>query len=192
GGDTRQAIAQKIARQADLILFVIAGDLTQLEYTALSELHRAGKPILVVFNKTDQFPMTDRDQIVTMIQQDRLAGLIPPENIVMAAAAPLVTQAIRQADGSIHTHRERGAADVEALKLKILEILQREGKALVAINTLLYADDINEQVVAKNWRCAIALPMTPFGKQSLPSRLPLPSIQLPLWTYSAVPLLMWP
>lgn len=149
GGDTRQAIAQKIARQADLILFVIAGDLTQLEYTALSELHRAGKPILVVFNKTDQFPMTDRDQIVTMIQQDRLAGLIPPENIVMAAAAPLVTQAIRQADGSIHTHRERGAADVEALKLKILEILQREGKALVAINTLLYADDINEQVVAK-------------------------------------------
>ena len=119
GGDTRQAIAHNIARQADLILFVIAGDLTQLEYTALSELHRAGKPILVVFNKTDQFPLTDREQIVKMIQQDRLAGLIPPENIVMAAAAPLVTQASRQADGSIHTHRERGAADVEALKLKI-------------------------------------------------------------------------
>jgi hypothetical protein len=33
------------------------------------------------------------------------------------------------------------------LKLKILEILHREGKSLVALNTMLYADDVNEQLV---------------------------------------------
>jgi GTPase len=147
GGEERQAIAQKIAHQADLILFVIAGDLTQLEYTALSELHRAGKPILLVFNKIDQYPPNDREQILSTLQKNRLTDLLPASNMVTAAAAPLVTQAVRAADGRLSTHTERGLPDVTALKLKILEILQREGKALVALNTLLYADEINQQVV---------------------------------------------
>jgi uncharacterized protein (DUF697 family) len=38
---------------------------------------------------------------------------------------------------------------VEDLKLKILEILHREGKSLVALNTMLYADDVNEQLVKR-------------------------------------------
>jgi GTPase len=149
GGDARQAIAQKIAHQADLILFVIAGDLTQLEYTALSELHRAGKPILLVFNKVDQFPLSDRQQILTTLQGDRLSDLLPASHMVTAAAAPLITRAVRGADGQLKTSIERGAPDVTALKLKMLEILQREGKALVALNTLLYADELNQQVVAQ-------------------------------------------
>lgn len=149
GGDERQAIAQKIAHQADLILFVIAGDLTQLEYDALSELRQAGKPILLVFNKVDQYPQSDRDQILTTLREERLADLLPPENMVITAAAPLVTQAVRDANGKLSTHTERGLPDISALKLKILEILHREGKALVALNTLLYADEINEQVVAQ-------------------------------------------
>ncbi len=148
-GEARQAIAQKIAHQADLILFVIAGDLTQLEYTALSELRRAGKPILLVLNKVDQYPAFDREQILTTLRQDRLADLLPPDNLVAAAAAPLITQAARSAEGALTMQTERGTPDVSALKLKILKILQREGKALVALNTLLYADEINQQVVAE-------------------------------------------
>ncbi|MEL6902363.1 MAG: DUF697 domain-containing protein [Cyanobacteria bacterium J06606_4] len=147
GGEKRQAIARQIARQADLILFVIAGDMTQLEHDALSELCHAGKPVLLVFNKVDQYPPADRAQILTKLQQAHLADLLPAENILIAAAAPLVNRAIRQADGQLKTHLERGAADVGQLKLKILDILQREGKALVALNTLLYADEISAQVV---------------------------------------------
>ncbi|MEL7067068.1 MAG: DUF697 domain-containing protein [Cyanobacteria bacterium J06581_3] len=146
-GDRRQAIAHKIARQADLILFVIAGDLTQLEHNALRELCQAGKPVLLVFNKTDQYPTADQQQILEKLQREHLTGLLPPENVVVAAAAPLIVQARRQSDGTIQTHRERGQANVAALKLRILEILQREGKALIALNTLLYADDVNERVV---------------------------------------------
>lgn len=149
GGDRRQAIAQKVARQADLILFVIAGDLTQLEHTALSELHQAGKPILLVLNKADQYLERDRTQILTTLKSERLTDLLPPDHIVITAAAPLVRKAIRSADGIIQTSTERGQPDIAALKLKILDILQREGKALVALNTLLYADEINEQVVAQ-------------------------------------------
>lgn len=149
GGDRRQAIAQKVARQADLILFVIAGDLTQLEYTALSELHRAGKPILLVFNKSDQYLESDRAQILQTLQSERLKKLLPPNRIVIAAAAPIVRKATRSADGRLQTYAERGQPDVTELKLQILDILQREGKALIALNTLLYADEINEQVVAQ-------------------------------------------
>ena len=149
GGDRRQAIAQKVARQADLILFVIAGDLTQLEHTALSELHQAGKPILLVFNKADQYLESDRTQILQMLQSERLETLGLGDRIVTTAAAPLIKKATRSAEGAIQMHTERGTPDVAALKLKILEILQREGKALVALNTLLYADEINEQVVAQ-------------------------------------------
>ena len=38
---------------------------------------------------------------------------------------------------------------IEDLKLKILEILDREGKSLVALNTMLCAGDINEQLVQR-------------------------------------------
>ena len=151
GGDRRQAIAQKVARQADLILFVAAGDLTQLEHTALSELHQAGKPILLVFNKADQYLESDRAQILQTLQAERLKDLLPPERIVVTAAAPLVRKATRSADGTLRTQIERGQPDVATLKLQILEILQREGKALIALNTLLYADEINEQVVAQKF-----------------------------------------
>ena len=146
-GDKRQAIAHKIALQADLILFVISGDLTQLEFDALSELCRAGKPVLLVFNKTDQYRGGDQTLILDKLRTEHVAELLPPDNIVMAAAAPIVTSATRQADGSIKAHRQRGVADINALKLRILQILQREGKALVALNTLLYADDVNQKVV---------------------------------------------
>ena len=146
-GDQRQAIAQKIARQADLILFVVASDLTQLEHDALRELYQAGKPVLLVFNKSDQYAPSDRAQILEKIQTTHIANRLPVENVVIAAAAPLIKKALKQPDGQLITSTERGPADVSALKLRILEILQREGKALLALNTLLYADDINQQVV---------------------------------------------
>lgn len=147
GGEQRQVIAHKIARQSDLILFVISGDLTQLEHDALTHLYQAGKPILLVFNKVDQYASTDSQDILTRLKDVHLDGLIPSENIVTTAAAPLITQAIRKADGTFTRKTERGTADISALKLKILEILHREGKALVALNTMLYADEINQQVI---------------------------------------------
>ncbi|MEO0869738.1 MAG: YcjF family protein, partial [Cyanobacteria bacterium J06642_11] len=42
-----------------------------------------------------------------------------------------------------------GNPDIQALKLKILDVLDREGKALIALNTLLYMDDIQTKLVAR-------------------------------------------
>jgi GTPase SAR1 family protein len=43
-GQARAQMARNVARQADLILFVVAGDITRTEYQALCELRQAQKP----------------------------------------------------------------------------------------------------------------------------------------------------
>ncbi|MEA5551937.1 GTP-binding protein [Anabaena cylindrica UHCC 0172] len=148
-GETRAALAEQIAKQADLILFVITADMTKMEHEALSQLREAGKPIILVFNKVDQYPEADRMAIYHKIRDERVRELVSPDEIVMSAASPLVKTAVCRADGSRGVQLRTGDAQVDELKLKILEILQREGKALVALNSMLYADTVNEQVVQR-------------------------------------------
>jgi len=148
-GETREALAHQVARQVDLILFMIAGDMTKVEFDALSQLREVGKPMLLVFNKIDQYPEADRQEIYRKIRDERVKQLLSPEEIVMVAASPLVAQAVRRADGSMNVQRRPGKPQVDELKLKILEILHREGKSLVALNSMLYADDVNERVVSR-------------------------------------------
>ena len=148
-GETREKIARQVAQQVDLLLFVIAGDITQVEYDALSQLREAGKPMLLVFNKIDQYPEADRQAIYEKIRDERVKELLSPDEIVMAAASPLIAKAIRRPDGTLSAEITRGEPKIEELKLKILEILDREGKSLVALNTMLYAGDINEKLVRR-------------------------------------------
>jgi small GTP-binding protein len=148
-GETREALARKIAKQVDLILFVVAGDITKVEYNALSQLREAGKPMILVFNKIDQYPEADRLAIYHKIRDERVKELLSPDEIVMVAASPLLTETVKGSDGRVKMQRYRGKSQVEVLKLKILEILHREGKSLVALNTMLYADEVNEQVLQR-------------------------------------------
>jgi GTPase len=148
-GETRAKLAANIAKQADLILFVISGDMTKLEFEALSQLREVGKPILLVFNKVDQYPEADRMAIYDKIRNERVKELLSPSEIVMAAASPIVRSLIQRDDGTRTVQLRTGKSKIEDLKLKILEILHREGKALVALNTMIYADDVNEQVVQR-------------------------------------------
>ncbi|MEO0539649.1 MAG: GTP-binding protein [Cyanobacteria bacterium P01_A01_bin.105] len=147
-GEQRQDLAQRVAQQADLILFVVAGDLTQLEYEALQQLHQAQKPILLVLNKADQFLGSDRQQILDKLRQQVQSLHIPPEQVLTAAAAPLLAKMV-DVNGKRQVQRQRGQAQVNDLKLTMLTILQREGKALVALNSLLYADHLNQQLVER-------------------------------------------
>ncbi|MBF2026103.1 MAG: DUF697 domain-containing protein [Oscillatoriales cyanobacterium C42_A2020_001] len=148
-GEAREALARQIAQQADLILFIIAGDMTKVEYQALSQLRQASKPIILVFNKIDQYPDTDRLTIYHKIRDERVKELLSPDEIVMAAASPLVAKAVRRPDGRVAAQLSAGTPQVDELKLKILEILDREGKSLVAINSMLFADDVNERLVER-------------------------------------------
>lgn len=148
-GESRERLAKEIAQQTDLILFVIAGDLSKVEYEALAQLREVGKPMILVFNKIDQYPEVDRQAIYQKIRDERVKELLSPEEIVMVAASPLVTELQKDSSGNYQRRQYRGAAQVTELQLKIVEILQREGKSLVALNTLLCADTVQEKLIER-------------------------------------------
>ena len=100
-GKTQADLAYRLADQVDLILFVIAGDLNQVEYDAIAELKQRGKPLLLVFNKIDQYPQLDRLAIYSKISDQRVKDLISPTEIVMIAAAPVELRGKVSEDGSI-------------------------------------------------------------------------------------------
>jgi GTPase len=153
GGEVREALAQDVARHADLILFVVSGDMQRREVEALRELREAQKPIILVFNQIDRYPELDRDQIYAKIKDERVKHVVRPDDVVMTSARPDPYKVkIQLPDGSTQVQWERPAPLVEPLKVRILEVLEREGKALVALNTLLIAGDLHSEIVARKIR----------------------------------------
>ncbi|MFP4134283.1 MAG: GTP-binding protein [Halothece sp.] len=148
-GEERAQMAQTIAQQADLILFVVAGDITRTEYQALCELRQVKKPLLLVFNKVDLYPDQDRQMIYEQLRQlgtgkegEQLQELLSPREIVMISAEPAPMHVrVEQPDGEITYEREAQPPQVESLKEAILDILNREGRSLLAINALLQAQN---------------------------------------------------
>jgi small GTP-binding protein len=148
GGEVREVLAREVARHADLILFVVSGDMQRVEIEALTTLREAQKPIILVFNQIDRYPDTDRDQIYAKIKDERTRHLIRPDDVVMTAARPDPFKVkIQLPDGSSTVQWERPAPVIEPLKARILDVLDREGKALVALNTLLLAGDLHDEIV---------------------------------------------
>ena len=153
GGEVREALARDVARHADLILFIVSGDMQRVEYEALSTLREAQKPIILVFNQIDRYPDADRAAIYAKIKDERVRHLVRPDDIVMAAARPdPVKVKIRNPDGTTTVEWERPAAVIEPLKERILAVLEREGKALVALNAMIFADDLHQEIVAHKMR----------------------------------------
>ncbi len=153
GGEVREAMARELARHADLILFVVSGDMQRVEFEALSRLREAQKPILIVFNQIDRYPDADRDAIYQKIKDERVRHLVRPEDVVMTAACPDPFRVkVQRPDGSTTIEWEQPEPIIEPLKQRILEVLEREGKALVALNTLLYAGDLHQEIVARKMK----------------------------------------
>jgi hypothetical protein len=153
GGEVRETLAREVARRADLILFVVCSDMQRREFEALAELREAQKPIILVFNQIDRFPDADRDLIYNKIRDERVRHLIRRDDVVMTAARPDPFRVkIQNPDGTTQIIWERPEPLIEPLKTRILEVLEREGKALVALNTLLYAGDLHQDIVAHKIR----------------------------------------
>lgn len=149
GGEVRETLARDVARRADLILFVISSDMQRREYDALEQLRQAQKPIILVFNQIDRYPDVDRDMIYSKLRDERVRHLIRPDDVVMTAARPDPYRVkIQHADGRSEIVWEYPEPIITPLKTRILEVLEREGKALVALNTLLFAGDLHQEIVA--------------------------------------------
>jgi uncharacterized protein len=144
-GQTRAVMAQEVAAQSDLILFIIAGEMTRLEYESLCNLRSAQKPLILVFNKIDLYPDATRDGIYQnlvglgerSLVSSQLQQLLTEEEIALIAADPAPTQIrMEYPDGRVEYEWEKPEANVSDLNHKLLNILHREGRSLLALNAL--------------------------------------------------------
>lgn len=149
-GEARSQMAEDVARQADLILFVVAGDITQTEYEALCKLRQYQKPLILVFNKIDLYPDTDRQEIYQNLHQlGATTGEMLPDEIVMVAAEPAPIEVrVEWANGEIGYQWETPTPQIDELKQKILNILNREGRSLLALNALVQAQKAQENIAS--------------------------------------------
>ncbi|MEM8816679.1 MAG: GTP-binding protein [Pseudomonadota bacterium] len=146
GGEQREALAREVAGRSDLILFVLDSDMTDSELAALETLLAEGRPVIVVLNKTDLYGKADRARLLESIGK-RVEGLVDPANIVAVAAEPRPQTLVEIAEDGSETQVERAASpDVDALRVKLWDILEAEGKTLAALNASLFAAGLSDQV----------------------------------------------
>ena len=155
-GESRSEMATEVAQQADLILFVVSGDITKTEYQALQQLYATKKPLLLVFNKVDLYPDTDRETVSSNLQAlwqaaERKADLPPGarlvDDIVMISAEPAPLQVrVEWPDGRVSEEWESPPGQIEPLQSALLKIVQEEGATLVALNALRQASLIENKL----------------------------------------------
>jgi small GTP-binding protein len=155
GGEIRSEMSQSVAHQADLILFVVAGDITRTEYDALVQLRQEQKPLLLVFNKTDLYPEVDRQSIYdTLDQLQRSLGHdsspLAVDGVIMVAASPApLPVRVEWPDGQTQQEWETPPPHIEPLKTALLTILRQDGPGLVALNALRSARTVEAAMVSQ-------------------------------------------
>ncbi|NOZ40730.1 MAG: DUF697 domain-containing protein [Planctomycetes bacterium] len=148
-GAERGEMARTAAARADLVLFVTDSDLNETEFSALEDLAASHKPMLLVLNKSDLYRREEREQLLTLFRGPRLAGLVEPKNVLTTQADPReVEYVLEAADGSTRTEWRKPAPKIEDLRVRILEVLEAEGKALIALNAAMFAADKSDRMAA--------------------------------------------
>lgn len=146
GGEDRESLAKEVAGRSDLVIFVLDGDITDTELVALKAASSQGRPILVALNKGDLYTGTQREALLKSVR-DKTTGLIDPQHVIVVSAQPRPQVLITVDAAGIERESERPRdPDIAELRLRLWQILENEGKTLVALNASLFAADLSDQV----------------------------------------------
>ena len=146
GGESREEMAREVASRADLVIFVLDGDITDSELQSLRTLLEEGRPVVVAFNKADLYTS---DELKALLQavREKTAGLVAHNDIISVSAQPKPQQVIEIDENGDETVTARPRQpDVQTLRLRLWEIFETEGKTLAALNASLFAADLSDQV----------------------------------------------
>jgi len=145
-GETREMIARKAAQRADIILFVIDSDMTQNEFQAMQSLQQFSQPLLLILNKSDQYPKRELARLMRHIRL-RCEHLIKAENILTTSSKQKEKVIlIEQTDGSYIEEKRIIVPKLDELKSKIWHIVENDGATLAALNASLFASDLSDDV----------------------------------------------
>ena len=146
GGEVREELAKEVAHRSDLVIFVLDGDITDSERSALRTLLKQGRPVVVALNKSDLYTQSEREALLATVRE-KTVGLVQTEDVLAVAAQPRAQQVIEIDDDGNETSstRER-EPEIDDLRLRLWEIFENEGKTLAALNASLFAADLSDQV----------------------------------------------
>jgi len=145
-GAARAEMAQAVAQQADLILFVVAGAVSAVEVEALYQLGHTHKPLVLVANKADRYPPLDRAALERQLAER--GPLLALDAVVHVAACP-DPRPVRTEwpDGRVSETWESPPAEIEPLRRTLLNLLQQDAPALVVLNALQQAREVEQTLV---------------------------------------------
>lgn len=145
-GEQREEIAKQAVSSADMILFVVDSDLTQLEFNALSDLHASNQPIIVVVNKDDRLNSIEKIQLQQSIT-DKLHNISKHIPLVFASADPRPKEIIKiDEHGNETLTTISPIVQTEALKAAIWQSIQASGKTLQVMNAAIFASQLNNKL----------------------------------------------
>ena len=146
GGEEREMLATEVANRADLVIFVLDGDITESERTSLRTLLKQGRPVLVALNKKDLYTQADLEALLASIRE-KTQGLVSTGNVLAVAADPRPQAIIEIDEAGVETETMRSRKpDIKDLKARLWDIFEAEGKTLAALNASLFAADLSDQV----------------------------------------------
>lgn len=146
---------------ADLVLFVVAGDITDPEFDAVQQCLALGQRVMLVWNKQDRSLSSDRADLLQHLRS-RLQPLLAAEDVVAIAAAPAPIKVLRhQADNTVLESLEPQTPDLSTLTSRLGQIVETETSQLICASVMRAAEALKQDV--KNYlnqiREARALPI---------------------------------
>ncbi|MEM9544284.1 MAG: DUF697 domain-containing protein [Cyanobacteria bacterium P01_E01_bin.42] len=136
-GMEREGMARKLATDADLLLFVVAGDLRQSECEPLKVLSQIGKRSVLVFNKIDLYTEEEIQTILRQLQE-RVQDFMDEFDVIPICANP---QPVQLETGQLVNPEP----EILLLIKRLAAILRAEGEDLVADNILLQSQRLGEE-----------------------------------------------
>jgi uncharacterized protein (DUF697 family) len=136
---------------AEIILFVVDGDLTASEEEILAAYHRQHYRILLILNKQDQYPEEEK-LIVQQQLQERVKSYLKAEEVLSIAAAPNpIKVRSYQENGEVKEWLESANPEVGILKTQLEEIIKGEKEQLL-LGSLWRATQKLEKALQGEWQ----------------------------------------
>jgi small GTP-binding protein len=148
-GEAREEMANSVARISDIVLMVCEGDLTETEFRAVRSLAGRKRPLLLVLNKSDRYGVSELGSLLEHLRE-RCGEFIETENILAANADPRPELIIRIDEaGNEHPAERPRPPDINELKTRLWDILEKEGKTLAALNAALFTTELDGRIAGK-------------------------------------------
>jgi small GTP-binding protein len=136
-GSQRQWAAAETAKDADLVLLVLDGPLRDAEYQLIEQLAKMEKRVVICLNKEDWYTPKDRDALLGQIGQ-QVHAFVEAGDIVAVRSRPTERERIRVLpDGREVPEMVTVPPDIRPLAERMLQIVRRDGRDLLAANLLL-------------------------------------------------------